>query len=810
MNVFPFLGSINPVISNTIKERGGKNLDVSRLTSWIRVASAVPGKGHNGLILESIRAGKKETLADGSTITKGGRTFANTYGRSTVSGVLGFDFNGNPVYATENERGLRPSPIIESMTIENGNRGLSRKASFTIVAHSLGQAEKLLQHFAEPGYTVLVEFGWNSPDIAASKINLATEGACGFVKMNQYNTVLNKRLQSKGKYDGFMGYITGGGLSFGDNETYIVTVELTTIGEIPAYLQTHKTPSNAENPVPTSLTYDVALIDGEAKQENSSQIGRALWRQFYNRLPGGKRTQDVKNLINKTDIHGRKFSEEFNFINVDEKIREFFMEGLGQARIDGDDIDIPDGVNLITDQSYVRFELLARVLNEFSVNLEASPAGPCAEATKTYSYIIDTNHTILRAHKYMFSLDASKLYIPNQNSPSFGLKELFTATEEIDVSKLIDYEAFRNNPNSVTVNANPWKDDGNGRGNTSYAFPQLRPILPSDFGESMKDVRQPRAGDYSWGFLRDLYVNLDFFVDVMERANYVAKDILYELLNGISAAANSYWEFDICENPNNTSGDSAQSNHLVVRDLTFSGEVEPGEFDNEQKYPTFDVIGSKTPFLNFGINMDIPAVMRNSILGKASSSEVLIEGQEAGITKFFGGANDPVRDIFNSFKIQKKPTEVDASTSPPPPDEEEARKANLENFGEKGTLVPLLRSRADVKQFFGLFDQDEIAIEDLVVGAFKDATVFKNLEQIWLTDTYSTENGNNSTKLNPRVLGVEANFDIHGTSGLKVGDMFKLNQLPKGYDKPFQIMETSHNLSDGQWITSVKARMRNL
>ena len=34
--------------------------------------------------------------------------------------------------------------------------------------------------------------------------------------------------------------ITGGNTTFGDNESYNIEVELTSIGEMPAYLQHHK------------------------------------------------------------------------------------------------------------------------------------------------------------------------------------------------------------------------------------------------------------------------------------------------------------------------------------------------------------------------------------------------------------------------------------------------------------------------------------------------------------------------------------------------------------------------------------------
>ena len=38
----------------------------------------------------------------------------------------------------------------------------------------------------------------------------------------------------------YLGTITGGGMCYGANETFEIQVELTSIGELPAYLQHHK------------------------------------------------------------------------------------------------------------------------------------------------------------------------------------------------------------------------------------------------------------------------------------------------------------------------------------------------------------------------------------------------------------------------------------------------------------------------------------------------------------------------------------------------------------------------------------------
>ena len=52
--------------------------------------------------------------------------------------------------------------------------------------------------------------------------------------------ITKKRKQSTGTYDALLGIVTGGNMSFGDNESYSIEVELTSVGEIPAYLQHHK------------------------------------------------------------------------------------------------------------------------------------------------------------------------------------------------------------------------------------------------------------------------------------------------------------------------------------------------------------------------------------------------------------------------------------------------------------------------------------------------------------------------------------------------------------------------------------------
>ena len=75
--------------------------------------------------------------------------------RSQVA--IGLDWEGNVVTVSEEDRGYRPSPIIEGLSLKDGNYGISRECSFTITCFSKGQVGEIQKYFGEPRFhTVLV------------------------------------------------------------------------------------------------------------------------------------------------------------------------------------------------------------------------------------------------------------------------------------------------------------------------------------------------------------------------------------------------------------------------------------------------------------------------------------------------------------------------------------------------------------------------------------------------------------------------------------------------------------------------------
>lgn len=776
--LFPQLSNMKDGVVALLNSRKGNNRLVSELTPWMRVSSAYKG----GLSLESI--------------SQSSNSFSENYGNfSDRSGKVGTNFKGEAVYA-EGDRIGRPSPIIEALSVSYGAGGLSRKTTFAIKCFTLAQAEKVMEHFNEPGFTVLVEWGWNDNDSLAQKAPL---NKCVMAAYNNFNYITEKEKNSNYKYSGFLGFITGGGLQNGEGETYTVDVELTTIGEIPAYLQTHTggDVDGEENPR-TGKKFDLSEIEDAADDE---LVGKALFMQMYNRLPQEKQVLDVKNLAVKgTDCRGTSWAHEGNFINMDDEIREKMIEDLQDTNIETNENDssakIPEGVPLIANHSYIRLELAFEILNKYVVPLKPTSSG--CDKVKTYNYEIAYKHAVCRAHPYMYSTDGSKLFIPNTKAPEFNLVQALTAKEATE-----SHLELQDGKPKKTANLNQFEDD------TRYAFPQLEPYNETVWADGV--ITQEYEAE-RWGYLRDLFINFEFFCEVIGRTNVVTKDVYYEILNGIASAVDNFWYFEINQVPAVKRKGEEYKN---------AGDFELHVFDNSlctpdrSKFsdcPKFMSSGVDTPFLSSNLNINIPAAMKNSIIGKRNSTKLNVNsdaGTDAKVefSGIFATEQDPVLDVLNSFKqAGGDTTDETGGGETSKPDEDEVRKTNYELFMQFATVVPKVKDRegdfdAAEGAWYNIFNNANASLEDIViVGAWSDKALFKKLYK-------NQDSSKDPTNI---LIPIKFEFETFGLTGINTGELFKIIDLPKKYSNTaFQVVNISHELSNNLWKTKVEGQLRN-
>jgi len=429
--------------------------------------------------------------------------------------------------------------------------------------------------------------------------------------------------------------------------------------------------------------------------------------------------------------------------------------------------------------------------------------------------LILIQHTVCRAHKNIFSTDLSKVYVPNSQLPNFGLDNVFSDTP-VDV--FLDVNNIKD-----TVDGSFFPDMID-----KYAFPSTVDYIDSD----LKDATPASATPHTWGYLRNLYINFDFFLEVISKTNLVAKDIYYEILNGVSAAVNSYWEFDLYMTPRNPAGlissealesiptiygDTSRSNstntasndgsnhpfELSVRDSTFSGNV-----SKETKMTEWTMSGINTPFLTSKMDISIPAMMRNHTLGLRSSAKVQNQIEGNPQKYLFAQGEDRVLTILNSFKA-KQTAEIDKFATSETPDADDIQKANLDLFLSRAIMIPKVQQRGqDLDKILGIWKQKLTDI--FIIAGWNDSILLNDVRMI--NEHKTNKELPVGTTTNPAILSIGFDFDVIGVSGIKVGDVFKIKDLPKQFKDHgiFQVTSTSHALTGTTWTTTVQGKMRNM
>jgi len=841
MGFFPQLSNVYPELQKLLESRANNsnapwnNQDVykggvSGLSTWIRIVSTVDA----GLVMESVHSPS---------------TFEKRYGNSDKPGILGYELDmKTPVEIDGIGRGLRPSPILTSLSVDEKAEGGSRLCSFDIQCYTQEQVDKLAQYLLEPSFHVLVEFGWNVSD--AWKQRIGGGGAidpCDVVKYDNWSTIKKKRAESKFTYDAMLGIITGGGITFGDGETYNLSVQVTGIGNVAEYMQTHRGANRtdtAKNNSGESFSPKTIAADAEDKE-----VGVALFKQMFNALPAAKRIPKVYNWFQTghteiRDINNdvfNKWAYEGNFVNFDEVVKDYLQRWLTKGRAirtkSGESLKIPSDVNLFDEERFIRFEMAVAILNAYPIDLAPHSAGACTKQSRSLK--INIRDTFIGGFPHMFSTDKSKLYIPNTTAPNFNLNNVLTKSDEIDDIEYIKFNALNKTENQSNlhpkVNEVP-SDDRSQRNGSAHdpATGQSRPVpyaFPCEYDlnssvisytcdNSVLPVTENRK---FWGWLKDLYINFDFFCECLSKPNLVVRDVLYDMLNGMSGACNSIWKFQIQEKALTNDEDGPME--LTVSDMNFLGKVNP--------YPDgmaiFQARGTKSPFIKSDFSVDTPGAMMSSVVQKKMADGTL-DGSNEGPRPLFGNvfstdkidrAGTILLAVRTSKEEKNKEKDKEPTGNTPGSDtdsKEDAKAKSYELFAERAGIFSKIQDRegkidiADTT--IDLKSSNDGVIEDLLtVGTWNDPAALKQIELIdkgLVKGAPKSQTKKEAQKQNPPLGLAEFNFDIHGASGFKVGDQFRVNGLPSKFGAPslYQVVKVDQALSTEGWTTSVKGKLR--
>jgi len=148
-----------------------------------------------------------------------------------------------------NSQGLQPIGGITGIKVENLNRGSIRKATVSIKVYNKFQFGLIELLYLRLGYIMILEWGWdkyvdtinttpgNSPNVVITDMGSTIIEEDWFTndsytQKTMLNKINQKRISTKGNYDGFFGKVSNFSWSVNSDASYDITIDLITLGSV--------------------------------------------------------------------------------------------------------------------------------------------------------------------------------------------------------------------------------------------------------------------------------------------------------------------------------------------------------------------------------------------------------------------------------------------------------------------------------------------------------------------------------------------------------------------------------------------------
>jgi len=626
MSTFPQLSNIDPKIYTNLTSGTKAGFNASQRVCWIRVFSGAKSGASEGLIISS---NMNYGTFKPSTTSNGGFV----YGDSVSGGAIGNTWNGASL--TTSGGPLRPSPGITGLQIKEGKDQISRECTLSLQCHSLEQMELMQRYFLEPGYSLCIEYGWNSnPGLSHAMPSIGTAAILDAASSRNLNgdNLHKKRVDSLGDYDTFLGFIVGGNVS-SDDDKWKISVKLRGAPGMPTFLQSQNKTlqitgnGTIEEKFGEPILYDVAETLNPVAGDDVRRDRR--FKNMYNQLPTSRQIKAVRDLLTTDRVHWYDF---INFdANVNKAITTYSSPGwwsrtftsasetvtVGKAKIEKE--------KLFSTNKYIRFELAIDILNrngEFSDYILAGKKLPIT---------VDISDAKIGAYPNMFSTKAAKLIIPGI-VPDFSVYFLNSGVITQKAGGVFDSPGTKDSPFTVVDNSI----------DTIGSFVQTTDISAAETAKTSKGPAYTEKGGY-WGYLKNLYINFEVFRSKMEQKNKNVREVLLDMLNEMSSAVNSFWNFQVVEQQ-----DKDGNIILSVVDENWIGKKEGSSVN-------FFHSGPFSVFLDANIDIALPSEMTNQIISRRLSLANNPDEPIVGVGGFFESSTDLfLRDYTDSNGNQRK------------------------------------------------------------------------------------------------------------------------------------------------------------
>jgi hypothetical protein len=326
-----------------------------------------------------------------------------------------------------------------------------------------------------------------------------------------------------------------------------------------------------------------------------------------------------------------------------------------------------------------------------------------------------------------------------------------------------------------------------------------------------------KAGTY--GNVGEIYVDIDFALDAWyNTAEGSVKDFIDKLCTEINIASAGLMELGLDESADSKTDNSV----LTIVDYNLVPNGVPA-------VPQIDLFGNDTSIINMSFNSDLPKeIISMAMLGNR-------KGVELGKNLFFEyipdflsdtlstGASAPyllskpadtlnIADNYGLDNVIKKATVelnkkgIKAAEAPKPTN----TGFNVNAFQAQGDFANQQVKQASTDAATqGLIDENCIVIADGFEKEHKNSSDNKGTKVV-LKDVALVKNlyfGSGGVNKNNPLLPAELELTVLGISGITVGRVVKIKDLPFQTDGLMQVVEVNHRVSD-TWETIIKLKYR--
>jgi hypothetical protein len=265
----------------------------------------------------------------------------------------------------------------------------------------------------------------------------------------------------------------------------------------------------------------------------------------------------------------------------------------------------------------------------------------------------------------MFSTKAAKLIIPGY---------------------MPDFSAYFLNESEITQKAGGVFKNAKGEFgvvnnsiDTVGSFVQTTDISAAETAKTSKGPAYTEKAGY-WGYLKNLYINFEVFRSKIEQKNKNVREVLLDMLNEMSSAVNSFWNFQVVEQQ-----DKDGNIILSVVDENWIGKKEGSSVN-------FFHSGPFSVFLDANIDIALPSEMTNQIISRRLSLANNPDEPIVGVGGFFESSTDLfLRDYTDSNGNQRKTLTEEEKKAQDAADAEAAKEA-----AEADKTTPSQKTQAQI------------------------------------------------------------------------------------------------------------------